>query len=319
MLNQFKIKRIKMKLFKILFIFLAISPLIFGQDNENKKVFFKTFQVKENDKLDIQNEYGDIKIETWDKNIIEIKVTLTVNNQNKKNQKQILLDSIDFKQINEIVSAKIISNKTCCNNGQKRIDFEVKMPKKNAVELKNEYGDIKLGEHKAPIKIDLEYGSVNCNFPINEISLKLEYGKAYLKNVNFLETKSNYSEIEAENVVSSNVKCDYCSIRVNEITETANFKMDYSKIKVNKLGEKFKEFNFKGDYNDIRMEVEENTNLCYNFEGSYSHFKVEKNPEDQYLKQSLQNNQPIKINIGVSTTPKITILSDYTNVKISNL
>jgi len=295
-------------------VILILNSCAFSQE-ENSKIINKTFEVSALDKLEIENSYGEIQIETWDKNIIEIEVQISVKDKNKK-KIQARLDgiTIDFSQTNGTVFAKTKTLNSGWGKGSMEIYYKVKMPKSNRLKLKNEYGDIRLAEHTSVVEIDLDYGSISSSFKIKNLTLKLNYGDADLQVVENFSTNSNYSQIETQNMENATIKCDYCDLRLGYISNVAQVNMDYGKLKLMQMDHTFTSINFKGDYNDIRFELSKNIKVNYDFKGDYSSFKV---PNEEVSEPGPDNNFETKLKTNYQSTSKITIHSDYTNVKIN--
>jgi len=295
-------------------VILILNSCAFSQE-ENSKIINKTFEVSALDKLEIENSYGEIQIETWDKNIIEIEVQISVKDKNKK-KIQARLDgiTIDFSQTNGTVFAKTKTLNSGWGKGSMEIYYKVKMPKSNRLKLKNEYGDIRLAEHTSVVEIDLDYGSISSSFKIKNLTLKLNYGDADLQVVENFSTNSNYSQIETQNMENATIKCDYCDLRLGYISNVAQVNMDYGKLKLMQMDHTFTSINFKGDYNDIRFELSKNIKVNYDFKGDYSSFKV---PNEEVSEPGPDNNFETKLKTNYQSTSKISIRSDYTNVKIN--
>ncbi|NJK98099.1 MAG: hypothetical protein HC905_27165 [Bacteroidales bacterium] len=90
------------------------------------------------------------------------------------------------------------------NSGKRfSIDYTIHMPKSNALQIRNKYGNIFIDEMKGFVDIDLKYGDMNINKltrgddkPMNQISIA--YGKISLVECNWLKLQASYSKIGIE-------------------------------------------------------------------------------------------------------------------------
>src|SRR5512133_3708808 len=92
----------------MLFLPLLLLPLMLA-GQEVTKEFHKEFQAGDNTMLNINNRYGEVVIESWDKPqiVIDVKVTVEMPNQEKA---QKLLDyiTVEFNEGDNNVSAKTV-------------------------------------------------------------------------------------------------------------------------------------------------------------------------------------------------------------------
>ena len=138
--------------------------------------------------LDISNKYGDVVIQSWDKDQIVIDVKVTVDMSNKE-RAQKFLDQIDvqFSEGTNVVSAKTIIddkfNFTGWGDSKKfSIDYHIKMPVGTDLILANKYGNTDIDELHGLMDLDIKYGNITAGKltrgNIKPLStLNLAYGK----------------------------------------------------------------------------------------------------------------------------------------------
>ena len=63
----------------LFFTCLLTSTLVMAGDPvvEKKKTYTKSYTVSNNDKISFNNQFGELKINTWDKNEVNVTVTIT--------------------------------------------------------------------------------------------------------------------------------------------------------------------------------------------------------------------------------------------------
>ena len=102
---------------------------------EVTKEFHKEYKAGPNTTLDINNKYGDVVIQSWDKDqiVIDVKITVELPNQEKA-QKLISYIDVIFSESENLISAKtVIDDKfsfTGWGGDSKKfsIDYNIKMP-----------------------------------------------------------------------------------------------------------------------------------------------------------------------------------------------
>src|SRR5258707_12497803 len=95
-------------------LFLLLSAPAFSKTGKNdeevrrQRLINKHYDVTADDKLEIENQFGNVVVSTWDKNEITVDIEIVVNASSDERAKEIM-DEIDVRDYN---SSHIISFKT---------------------------------------------------------------------------------------------------------------------------------------------------------------------------------------------------------------
>ena len=203
-------------LFKIIAVLLIIPIFSFANDKRGKykktKTISKEYKVNADALLKISNRYGNVDITSWNENrvVFEIEITVRGNNEDKVEDK---LDGItvDFNSSQYEVNAKTIINKNKSNswfswfgsnnsNLNYKINYKVKMPISNDLNVFNDYGSIYLNELDGN-------ASINC-----------DYGKIVIGSLNNTDNKINtdYSRNSTiEYINGGKINADYFSVKIS--------------------------------------------------------------------------------------------------------
>lgn len=200
-------KKMKKSIYKpgvLLFVTLFIVSFTLSAQ-EVTKVFHKEYTTGANTALDISNRYGDVVIQSWDKDqvVIDVKVTVELPNQEKA-QKLLGYIDIQFAETENTISAKtVIDDKfsfTGWSGDSKRfsIDYNIKMPAGIALTLANKYGDTDIDELTGLVNLNIKYGNINAGKllrgnvkPIS--TLNLAYGKGTIDETGWLDLTVRYT------------------------------------------------------------------------------------------------------------------------------
>lgn len=266
---------------KYFFLFLLIPAMALGttptKKHEKSKEVSKTFQVNKDATLKISNKYGNVDVTTWDKNTIQIDVTITVKGNNLSKVEDRLNDvRIDFNASESMVEARTLFGNT--NSGWSwwkrnnkinfQINYRVKMPVTNNANLNNDYGNISLDKLEGQANINCDYGKINVGDLLGTNSnINLDYSKSSsinsMKNGNIntdysslsidkaehVKVNCDYSNLKLGTLKSVTYNADYGSIGVNDV-ETVLGNSDYTGIKVGKLRKKLR---LSTDYGQVRI------------------------------------------------------------------
>ena len=182
----------------ILYFSLFSMPLFSIAQNgggvEKKKTINKSYQVTANDKLVIENSFGDVVINTWDKN--EIQVDVEIGTEASTDEKaQRILDEI---VVNEERSGNTISFKTDVGeindhgnhkgrgkdgNRTFHIDYTVHMPAGNPLDIENSFGRIKVGDIKGEVSLTSKFGGLTTGKLDNVDDIDVEFGDASIGQI----------------------------------------------------------------------------------------------------------------------------------------
>jgi len=316
----------KTPLFKLLILVVLIPVLGFTTTHlkakyEKSATFKKTFNVDANTLLKIKNKYGNVDIATWDKNIISIEVIITVKGSNEnKVERKLNNIYVEFNQISNTVSAKTVIEKSYRNWGwwgsnnrlNYSINYTVKMPVSNSLNLTNDYGAISLDKLNGAAKINCDYGSfnigelnnidnqinadylstsnigfinnavINADYSklnidkANKINLNADYTTTQIGDIKNLEYSCDYGSLKVDKVNSLNGSGDYISLRIGTLSKLLDIKADYGSFKVNNILNGFTSIKVNTDYTSgMRFGFEKNNNFNFTIDMEYARFRYE--------------------------------------------
>lgn len=311
----------KLKIQFRLGLLLLLMPTLLIANNDiilkttKEKNIKKSFNTSSNGTVKINNSYGNLDIVTWNENRIEFDITIKVTggNSDKVNDK---LEDIDVAFSNEsnVVSAvtKFSKNKKSWwswgnnNNLKIEVNYRVKMPITNSVDLNNDYGSINLDRLEGLAKINCDYGKIttkelmaennyikfdysnNCYFEyINSGKINADYSGftvAKTKNldINADYTKSiieisenvryncDYGSLKVENINNLDGNGDYLSLRLGNVYKSASIKANFGSIKIDRIASKANNLDINSDYTGITIGHDVNFNFDFDIDLDYA-------------------------------------------------
>jgi hypothetical protein len=171
---------------------------------EVTKEFHKEFNVTQNTTLNINNKYGDVVVQKWDKDqvVIDVKVTVELPNREKA-EKLISYIDVQFNESGDAVSAKTVIddkfNFTGWGGDSRRfsIDYNVKMPAGITLVLANRYGNTEIDELSGQVLLDIKYGNLTAGKltrgnvkPLSKVNIA--YGKGNIDEAGWLDLVIRY-------------------------------------------------------------------------------------------------------------------------------
>ena len=270
-----------------------------GKHTKEKKVH-KEFSVSADATLEVDNSYGNIDIVTWNENRIVIDVTITTNGNNLEKVEKKLKDiNIEFSGSSSRVIAKTRFSKSKSfwnwgnNNVSMKINYVIKMPMSNNVDLENDYGSINLDKLEGRATIDCDYGKITTKeLMADNNDISFDYTKnSYFEYIKSGAINADYSSYTVGKTNDLEIDADYTKSTI-EIAEDVSYNCDYGSLTIGKAN------NIKGDgdYLTLRIgEVYKNVSVTADY-GSMKIDNMTSNAGDVYIESDY-----MKITIGYSS------------------
>jgi hypothetical protein len=239
-------------------------------DVKKKRTINKSYPVTSEDKLEIENSFGDVVVSTWEKNeiTVDIEIGVTASTEEKA---QGLMDKIDVKEIHDghIISLKTKiehNNDNGDENGKHHgdgehkksfyINYIIHMPAVNPMRLKNSFGKTTVPDFNGLITLISKFGSLEAGKLSKVDEIDVEFGKAVIAEVSNGSVSFSYDQKSEIGKVNGNVK----------------IKSEFSSnIKFN-VGDDIKELGVYESYSSVRMVVTKELSADFEVHTSFGSF-----------------------------------------------
>ncbi|RYD58023.1 MAG: hypothetical protein EOP56_07045 [Sphingobacteriales bacterium] len=215
-------------------------PEGFAQVTKEKK-FSGRFSA-DRGKLVIDNHYGKLDINTWDKNEITVDITVTAKARTESGVQQIL----DKVSIQEPGKADGIYYKTVIGKGKTlsissknefRIDYVINMPRRHNAEFINRFGDIDLADVDGKVKIDLDYGGLKAgNIRGTDNDIRIGFGSASIAFIESGYIKSAYSKLTINKAGSLKISNEFEKTTIGTIRDL-DIKQRYGNLNIGSVNQ----------------------------------------------------------------------------------
>ncbi|AUC84721.1 hypothetical protein CW731_05175 [Polaribacter sp. ALD11] len=353
-------------IYKITFL-LLLTPLITkantgDKNHEKTKTIKKEYSVNSDATVALNNKYGDLNITTWNKNRVEIEVIITVKGDDLDDvEAKLNAIRIEFNANNSLVAAETVIGEKKSNwswwgkskNTNYKINYIVKMPKTNAVNLNNDYGSIYLGNLSGKAAINCDYGKISIgelSAINNEInldycssssivsmksgSINVDYSKLTIDNSENIKLNADYSTVKFDKAGNLDYNLDYGAITINDAESihgnsdyvtlrfgTVRKKLiidsEYGSITIKKLMNGFEKVDITGQYTGIKIGVENEISFNFEIDLQYSSFKRDDDKVELFKSITKSTKKYYKGIYGQGKTNSIlNINSQYGSVRI---
>lgn len=201
---------------------LYVQPLLAKEDAEKTKNIKKSYEVDNTIKLSIENQFGKVHVNTWDKNTIEIEVNIKAI-RSSDSKAQDALDKIKIEIIEDLKTKKLISYRTILDgkiNNSKgeelRIDYTISMPAGNSLKLENSFGDVYLAEFSGDLDLEVSYGSFKTEKIKGLAEVELEFGNGEMVSMANGKLEVSYSKLSVEELGNVNVENEFSDLNIGK-------------------------------------------------------------------------------------------------------
>ncbi len=264
------------KLFNIIILFIAFNGLVpaYSQDFKQEpkfkkqKSYTKSYNVSSSDKVSFSNQFGEMKLITWDKNEVKVDVSITASSDDEARAQKILdkISITDEKTSGEVSFKTKWANDKDDNVGSKekgknynegmKINYTIYLPSANPLYAKNEFGPMIVPDYRGEATLESQFGSLTTGKITNAKNIKVGFGKADIGQINNGKVDIQYSTGTIKKLVGDvDAKFQFCSaIKINVDNDVKSLDIDNS-------------------YSTLYLDLSKNLSASYNISTSYGSFK----------------------------------------------
>lgn len=342
--------------YNIIFIFLLTSFVGFSKNQEEKKKYVeKTYKVSATTALRVENKFGDIEINSWEKSEFSVKVEIIGKGRNEERAQRILdAIEIDIRESSSEISFETESDDMKTKNEEGfEVNYTIYMPEKNPLEIKNSFGDVSMGNREGNLNLTVAYGSMKVGDVAGDTYVKLSFGNGSIGNVadgefvvkysdfeiesgKILDIIQGFSDLEIDNVEDLEIESKYGSLEIKkahkvdaeahfsgfEIEElTGSLELDCSYLgdfKIERLAKTFTLVDIDGKFGSYEIGLAPDVNADIDASFSFADLKVSSDVDATFnyrVKESNKATYKGKIGKG-DPNKKIRIDSGYGNLRI---
>lgn len=346
----------------VVFVTLSANASINGESEDRsnwvekqKKVSY-SYSLKSNDKININNQFGDVKLKLWQENSIKVDIVITANAPTEiRTLEFIKMVEISNKYINGEVRFETLLHtqsalyKNSLNwsskiedKNQLRVDYLVFLPKNHSLTIDNSFGDIYLPSMESSVKLRQNHGTLFAEDITHEDSnVEINFGKAFIKSMHGGDLKAEYSVLHLNQANKTRLENRSGTLQIKElidvdgiisytngfletIKEAANFKIDFSNgLRLGNIDKDVKVLEIDSNYSSFDLSVNDSNEVSFDVKTENGKVKFPENREIRFSRNSATETKGYKPknfysgSMGESKNKtKIIINSRYGNVRI---
>lgn len=232
----------------MVFTILLNSTSSFGQVTESRQLT-KGFKINASSIVDIGNKYGDINIETWEKDSVRVEIFVQVSEKSSEKLRK-KMDEISFELtqsghyvvINTLIgdTKNILFsefNKLKENIGisESRVEINMKIMIPDNLELRisNKFGNFYIDNYKGDITLDMSNGKFKANDLFGYVNLKINFGDATINSIDSGTLEVYYGKLNLSSAKKIKITSKTSDITITEVQQLlANSSRDTYRIRM---------------------------------------------------------------------------------------
>jgi hypothetical protein len=243
-------KAISYKYLLLIPILLFLTNDIWAQEKVSKKIE-KTFPLTNAGELHLENKYGNVTIQGWEKKIIKIDINIQVVKKKKDDAKELLKrinpaikNTENFIRISSVIEEKSTSmfskffdkaNPFDFDKGNIQIDYTVYLPFNAEVNIINKFGDIIISEWNGKLKANVQHGDMWVNKDLNSASIEMKFGKLKTKSITYGNIRFKNGEIDIESSNDLKINSSGTIVKIENV-ESLEIHSSKDQVTIQKLG-----------------------------------------------------------------------------------
>jgi hypothetical protein len=243
-------KKVMYKLMIALLMFFVTTGALHAGDNVKTKRILKSYPVSPSTYIELDNKYGDIEVNLWDKDSVKFEITITVHSD-KEEELNKMLDQvkIDIKatpafvivntdwseEVGVFKKGIIKINQEIVSNTKYTINYKLTLPEKTELSITNKFGNIFMSNYIGKLSVNLSYGDLRAHKLSNVKELNAKYGKVKIKELSYgrinlqsvkpfdvdkcleLDMESSSSEIEIDQLKNLTLSSSHDEINIGKV------------------------------------------------------------------------------------------------------
>jgi len=214
-------------------IFLTTTS-VSGQVTESRQLA-KGFKINKNTIVDIGNKYGDISIETWQKDSVRVEIFVQVSEKSRDKLRK-KMDEISFELtqsghyivINTLLgdSKNVLFselNKFKENIGisesQVEINMKLMVPDNLELRISNKFGNVYIEDYSGDITLEMANGKLKANNLTGYVNLKINFGDAIINTIDSGTLEVYYGKFNLSSARKIKITSKTSDITITEVEE----------------------------------------------------------------------------------------------------
>jgi hypothetical protein len=214
-----------------------------AQDVRRQRLINKSYDVTADDKLEIDNQFGNVVVSTWDKEQITVDIEVSAKASTEE-RAQDIMNKIDVKD----------------SKDGHTIWFKTKVDEiHNSDKIENSFGKTEIPAFKGLVTLTSKFGSLNTGKLDNVDQIDVEFGKAYITSVNNGKVLFKFNK----------------ESRIGKVDGSVRISSEFSQNVQIGVADNIQDLQLSESYSGVRLVVAKDLSAEFEVHTSFGHFNNE--------------------------------------------
>jgi len=212
----------------------------YQSNSDQARTIQKVYIISRNTPLQIDNRFGSVAVKTWQKNEINVAITIRATQATGDRAAEIIrhVSIIESKSPSQISLTTQIdkeqsswwNNLVNTKKHGVQINYLVYLPASNDLTISNKYGSVSLPDLNGRIRLDVSYGSLKTGKLMGpQANINSSYGSATIGGANDADLAIKYGSLALGEVNKLRLDIGYCgNSRIDYINQSGDIAIRYS-------------------------------------------------------------------------------------------
>ncbi|MEO6610596.1 MAG: hypothetical protein ABIT05_00635 [Chitinophagaceae bacterium] len=237
---------------------------------KKNKTYSKSYSLGSSDKVSLSNQFGEMKLVTWDKNEVKVDVSITGKADDEQKAQEILdrISITDGKDGSTVWFktkfaddkkewSKKDKDKKEYNNQGMEINYLVYLPSGNALKAENQFGKMIVPDYRGEAELESQFGSLTAGKITNAKAIEVQFGKADIAQMN-----------------GGNLTIKFSTGTVNKLSGDVKSDLEFSRVKLN-VDNDAKSLTINNSYSTVYLDLDKSYSATYDINTSHGSFSNE--------------------------------------------
>jgi hypothetical protein len=344
-----------LKVIPILVLIFILKPAQARSHDDFTKVINKEYTVNPDAQVILDNKFGQIHCNNWDKNLVTIEVRITVSASSQASADK-LFDLVDITSDGspaKVETRTVINKGGFGGNSKINIDYMVNMPGTVNLNITNKFGNIYVNELSGKANLDISYGDMEVNKLLNTDNvIAIKFGKGTFQNITGAVVTMKYSDMkveyagslfidskfsnlkaskiislslgfeggnmEIENSTAITGKSKFSDLNVNHLDKKLELDIQYGSCDVGHIGADFTLVNITNKYGDVKVNIPSESSYKLDADLKFCDLDFPENQANFTQKITTNTAKSFRATVGKASNPEatVTVRSEFGNVSL---
>jgi hypothetical protein len=244
-------KNLKIQLYSLFALLLITAGAMAQEDNKTnqpyskKKTVSETYDLDKSGKVDLDNSFGDVKINIWNGSQVKINISVEASADNEADAQKLVDKTIltygkkgkDVFMKNSFKNNEGWSKRDKPRSFQVRINCDIYVPAWATLDIENQFGHTVLPDYSGELSLKQQFGDIKAGNLSNAKKINLDFGGADIRSLNNCKLDIGFANkpVMLQNLSGTNeVKLRFCNngVYVFSNSGNTNIKAEHSKLNV---------------------------------------------------------------------------------------